>query len=167
MKEEGEEIGDAVVMILEDIPDELIADASRAAEILNIDPTGRRFEVVYGANATSRYEIAVLSRSVMEIMAEFGANKDLPLAEIHSGRASTTVYNHPDGGELQRMVHIEVGEQQPPDAYLAVKHRGYWFWIEDTDLATKSVFSFLNILTQLSSSSSGSFGPVVTIGAGN
>ena len=100
-------------------------------------------------------------------MAEFGASIDLPLAEIHSGRASTTVYNTPAGGELKRMVHISAGDKPPSDAYLSVKHRGYWFSIADTDLETKSAFSFLNVLTQLTSSSSGSFGPVITIGAGN
>jgi hypothetical protein len=34
----------------------------------------------------------------------------------------------------------------PADACAAVPYNGYWYWIDDTDIASKRTFTFLMIL---------------------
>ena len=74
-----------VILSLDSIPDDLLADAQRAAEILRIEPINRKFLVTYGGVGAGPEEIAVLSRSVMEIMAEFGETITVPHEHIESG----------------------------------------------------------------------------------
>ena len=157
--------GTQVLLLIDNVPPRLQAQASRAAEILQLDPTLRRYRVTYGSYASEPDEIAVLSRSVLEIMAEFGASIELPFQHLNSGWASSSLYQQP-GNQLPSLLSIRSGDEPPDNPYVAVQHQRQWFWIEQGDLASKEAFSFLNILTQLTATQTGVKGPVVTIGAG-
>ena len=58
------------------------------------------------------------------------------------------------------------GGLAPPDAYVAVPYRDHWFWIDDRDLASKRMFSFLLFMFSLAESGRAPQAPVVTISAG-
>ena len=58
------------------------------------------------------------------------------------------------------------GLLEPRDAFVAVAYDGDWFWIDNDDLATKRVFSFVMLLLSLSESSKPGQPPVITIPAG-
>ena len=50
------------------------------------------------------------------------------------------------GPELTRglfEVHVSSGHKPPPTAYVAVKYRGYWFYIDDRDQASKDTFDMV------------------------
>jgi len=42
-------------------------------------------------------------------------------------------------------------------------HRGHWYWIDDSDVASKSSFTFLLILFSLAETGPSSAAPVVTV----
>ena len=48
---------------------------------------------------------------------------------------------------------------------VAVKHRGYWFWIDDRDVPSKRGFSFLMVLFTLADTGERQNLPLVTIPA--
>ena len=52
------------------------------------------------------------------------------------------------------------------DSYVTAYYRGRWFWIEDTDLRSKQVFSFVIELLQLAQRTTAPSLPVVTIPSG-
>lgn len=158
--------GTQVILVIHNVPQELQDDALRAAEILQVDPALRNYRVVYGSFATEPDEIAVLSRSVLEIMVELGAGIKVPTSHETGGWASGSLYQRPDAVAFQDLIDIHSGEKRPPNPYVAIRHQGAWFWIEQHDLRSKESFSFLNILTQLTSTHTGVRGPVVTIGTG-
>ena len=56
--------------------------------------------------------------------------------------------------------------EKPADAFVTIRYRDYWFWIDDRDLTSKGVFSFLMFLFTLTESGSGQVSPVVTVPAG-
>jgi hypothetical protein len=60
-------------------------------------------------------------------------------------------------------VRIRFGNAAPEDAYAAVQYRGNWYWIDDRDSQSKSVFTFLMILFSLAETGQATAGPVVTV----
>jgi hypothetical protein len=46
-----------------------------------------------------------------------------------------------------------------------IRYRDYWFWIDDRDLPSKGVYSFLMFLFTLTESGGGQVSPVLTVPA--
>jgi len=66
-------------------------------------------------------------------------------------------------GEL---MHIHWSEQRPKNAYVTVSYRGRWFYIDDSDLTSKSTFSLLMQLFALQAGEIKSTAPVLTLPVG-
>ena len=60
-------------------------------------------------------------------------------------------------------MRIRSGLAAPPETYAAVPYKGYWYWIDDNDIASKRIFSFLLILFSLAETGQGAAAPVVTV----
>jgi hypothetical protein len=61
------------------------------------------------------------------------------------------------------LVHIRAAAQEPSDAYAAVPYKGHWYWIDDADISSKRVFTFLMILFSLAETGQSTAAPVVTV----
>jgi hypothetical protein len=141
-------------------------DIRTLSEILNIDGTGGELTLTFGSVARNRSEIALLTRSMAEIFSEIAATVEVPPQDIDEGRANPAppppdVPNRWD----EPMVRIHSGAQQPADAHAAVRYHGHWFWIDDRDLPSKTVFTFLLVLFSLAETGSAPTAPVITIPA--
>jgi hypothetical protein len=66
----------------------------------------------------------------------------------------------------QAPIDVRFSEKQPVDAFVAVRNRDFWFYIDDRDYDSKNTFSMLMVLISLAESGSARVGPLVTIGAG-
>jgi hypothetical protein len=60
-------------------------------------------------------------------------------------------------------VEIRSGTSVPETTYASVPYKGHWYWIEDTDLASKRTFTFLLILFSLAETGQSPAAPVVTV----
>lgn len=49
------------------------------------------------------------------------------------------------------------------NCYVAVPYKGYWYWIDETDVESKRIFTFLLILFSLAETGQSSAAPVVTV----
>ena len=65
-----------------------------------------------------------------------------------------------------KVMTIHSQEEEPQRAYLAVQHRGWWFYIADDDQTSKTTFSLLNILFSLQSASGKGKSPLLTLPVG-
>ena len=66
-------------------------------------------------------------------------------------------------GDLLR-VHSQ--SLPPGRAVVAVRHRGYWFYIDDTDLTSKSTFALLSQLFALQAGREAGGAPLLTLPVG-
>ena len=57
-------------------------------------------------------------------------------------------------------------QQRGLGAFIKVRHRKLWFWIDDTDMNSKRTFLSLVIFSTLAESSDGAQTPLLTIPAG-
>ncbi len=57
------------------------------------------------------------------------------------------------------------GARHRPNAYVAIQYKGHWFWIANTDIRSKSIFTGVMLLFSISDVGVRSAPPVVTVPA--
>ncbi len=154
--------GEAIVIALpdRDLSAQAQADAAQIRELLGIERTATEYHVTFGLTPRSPSEIALLTRSMLEIMIVYGVGIDLPAADRAEGRVTPGVASLAGAASL---VHIAFGGSPPADAYAAIPYRGRWFWIDDRDVRSKTRFTFLMILSSLAETGQATITPVVTV----
>lgn len=139
--------------------------AADLQELLGLDPTRREFQIVPGPFAERGTEIAIQTRSILQIMIDLGSYIDVPDSDAAEGR----VFRFQRTAEQERLfpqpIRVREGVSQPSDFYTAVEYRNRWFWIEDQDFQSKLAFNFLLLSLALTESAPSSSAPLVTIPA--
>lgn len=146
----------------------MTAEIRALLEILGLDPGVGEYSLVFGNLARDSREIAMLTRSMMEIMLEIGFEVEAPADHVAEGRAVRGYQDLDDGGvPPDPLVRIYSDPRKPGDAFVSVRYRGHWFWIEDRDFHSKRTFSFLMILFSLAETGRTGGGALVTVSAGD
>lgn len=140
------------------------ADIAYVKRLLGLDRKEVEFRVVYGLLPSDDKELAILSRNVLQVLGHLGAYIEVPEAHVAEKRASPTHRDEPAGDmTVRQLIRIMSSEQQPADAFLAVPYRQHWFWIDDRDLQSKQIFSFLMFIFTLVESGGNAGAPLVTV----
>ncbi|MBW8328328.1 MAG: hypothetical protein K0M48_03980 [Thiobacillus sp.] len=156
--------GSAVVIVLRrgNTHPALIEDSRRVQQLLGLEGDVSEFEITYGLLPRSGSEVAMLSRSMLELMLELGFGIEVPEADFKVGRVIPG-RRQADSTPYTPLARIRSGAEAPADAYVAVPYRGHWYWIDDSDVASKSTFTFLLILFSLAETGQSAAVPVVTV----
>ena len=150
----------------QDISPELISARNSVRRILGLAPDTQEFKVVYGSIARNDKEIAILSRSMLEIIIELASYVEVPEKHINEGRTYESLLDQMDvSKEFGPLIEVDSDKSKPDDDFIAVRYKDYWFWIEDKDLRSKRTFAFLWLLFSFTETEKG-YAPVVTIDAG-
>jgi hypothetical protein len=137
-------------------------DSLRIRSLLGLPEDGNEFEISYGLMPRKPNEVAVLTRSMMEIMLQLGFGIELPAEHAAGGRALPGQWQA-GRAQAEPLVRIRSGTAAPAEAYAAVSYKGYWYWIDDDDIASKRIFTFLMILFSLAETGQTTAAPVVTV----
>jgi hypothetical protein len=166
--EEGPAQKDGTVFILRKkrlIP-EIAAKISTAKRLLGLNPDENEFKIAYGSTPRDDNEIAVLSRSMLEIIVEMASYIEVPEVHLAEGRSYATILDQMDvSAEFGPLIEIHSDESKPRDDFVAVEYHDNWFWIDDRDLRSKRMFSFLLLLFAFTEKES-AIAPLVTIPTG-
>jgi hypothetical protein len=105
--------------------------------------------------------IAISTRSTFALVQVLQAAVEVP--EEHATEGLTIKYPAP--GLVGKNIRIRSSKDEPKRAAVAVKHRGYWFYIDDANLNTKMFYKVVRMLWSVSiaSSSDQKAAPVLTI----
>lgn len=163
LRREGKE-GEARIIVYttgEGITDEIAADLHFLQESLGLDPDVKEYELSYGLVSDKKNEIVVLTSSILEIMNELAWRIDVPPQHVEEGRTGSTFQE--TGPAVNPLIRVHYSEEEPEDRFVAVKNRGYWYYIDDRDMISKRTFSMVQIVLSLTDSGDVSKGPVVTI----
>ncbi|THG85723.1 hypothetical protein E5198_03395 [Pseudomonas sp. A-1] len=134
------------------------------ATILGLDPEAREYQVSYGTVAGSDREIALLTRSIYEILVDIASFISVPEAHVAERRVRPTAEGDiGPSGAIPPLIRIASSAQQPADAFVAVPYQGYWFYIDNRDIPSKQVFSSIMFLFTFVETRSHEAAPILTI----
>lgn len=126
-----------------------------------------KYQVGYGVCFTDSKTLNVVTRSMTDIL--FYVSQAVEVPAVHKEKNLITITRKPDGtpfdwGQLhQEQIKIRSSKEEPENAYIAIQYRGYWFYLEDSDLDSKSTFLLLEILGDLQAGTTPSAAPVLTL----
>ena len=168
VKKQGS-LSDSTVIVIrrENVAPEIRAASKELAELLGIDPHAGEYTISFGEVARGDRELAILTRSTLAIMVEMAGQVRVPAPHIADGRTIPSLADREAGNlEVRRFVDIHSGTDRPADAFVAVRYRDHWFWIDDRDFESKRTFAYLMLLFSLTESGGKEGLPLVTIPAG-
>jgi len=164
-KKREKEKEEATLMVIRAVRDPAVEILSaEVRKLLGLDPLGREFSVVYGAVPKDDKEIAILTRSILEVIVDISADIEVPASHVKEKRVGPTyVEEAVRDGKILPLIRIHSSSGKPDDAFVSVSYRGFHFWIDDRDLMSKKIFSFLMFVFTLVETGEKGTAPIVTV----
>ncbi len=141
----------------------------RLRELLELPTGASEFEISDAVLDRGESEIGVVGRSLMGTLFFLSQSVEVPSAHEEAGWV--TVTRHTDGSRFDwdelsgRLLRVHTSPDMPTNAFVKVLYRGHWFYLDDSDLNSKTSFGLLKYLFSLQSEPS-SAAPLLTLSAG-
>lgn len=149
----------------EEISPETLADIKELRRLLHLNQDAHEFKLVYAPVASDDSEVAVTTRSVFSLMKNMAAQVEVPDDDLTSHRAFAGFEQGLDPKNVLRLIRIHSAKSRPADAFVSVFYRNSYFWIDDTDLPSKQMFSLMMMFFTLADSGERQNLPLITIPA--
>src|SRR5262249_25943319 len=147
-------------------PPEFRPERDKVRKILRLNPQKSQFHIIYGSAADSDDVIAIHTRSGMQILIELSSTVNAPEDHVREGRAAPPAPRLAEGhGAMPPVMRIASGRSKPETPFTTIAYRDHWYWIDDSDLRSKGVFTFLLILMTLADTGEKTPPPQLTIQA--
>lgn len=148
----------------DDVPPDIAAKTAEIRRLLKLPPDREKFTLTYSPMRGTEGELAVNSRSMLQIMQAFASHLDVPEAHLKDRSAWRSVDDAGPEGRPQG-VRIHSGKVKPAAAFAAVSYRDYWFWVDNGDLQTKRALTVIMFFFTLSDTGTNEKLPLITIPA--
>ena len=143
---------------------EIAEKSMEIRRLLGLSPDQQRFVLTYSPARGSAEELAVNSRSMLQIMKAFSSYLDVPEEHLRDHRAMPA-FEHVSPEARKDVVRINSGKERPAAPFAAVHYRDYWYWVDDGDWPSKRALTAIMFFFTLVESGGGENLPVVTIPA--
>lgn len=147
-----------------------IADTGELMDLLGLPKENRGagkmvIPVYFGIRADESWRVGITTRSTYNLAEIMRAAVEVPEEHANAGLA----IDYPNPGPACKGIRIQSSSGKPKGRSLAVQYRGYWFWIDESDLETKAVFRFMRSLWSMSiaGATNHASGPVLTLPVAN
>ena len=144
-----------------------VAIAEKGAEIrrlLKLLPNQQKFVLAYSPMRGTDNELAVNSRSILQIMQAFASFLEVPQAHLKDHSATPGLENSASESPRTK-VRIHSSKEKPVAAFAAVRYHDHWFWIDNGDLQTKRALTAVMFFFTLAETGSPEKLPLITIPA--
>lgn len=148
----------------DDVPADVAEKSAEIRRLLKLAAEPQKFVLTYSPMRGTDNELAVYSRSMMQIMGTFSTYLDVPEAHLKDRSAIPTVENLAQESQ-PKGARIYSGKNKPASAFAAVYYRDHWFWVENGDwLAKRALTAVMFFFSLLESGETGKL-PLITIPA--
>ena len=156
-------------------------DGKRVIKLLNLQPTPLKriwtfapSRVVDGTDFENvgddpRPEIKMRMRSFYSVLNLLAYGINIPPKDEEEGRAFTKAsydqaVRESRAVDLSDKFVVQSSSERPANAFVAVKHRGSWFYVDDRDHVSKRLFNAVYDLFNMEiAPSGGGGGPILTV----
>jgi len=139
--------------------------------ILGLNPDKLIFPIIPAAGGSAADSIVLRFRSFSGVMYFLSHSVQVPDADVAAGRVTVTMDDAGLPFDWQQVTEgllaIKTSAGQPENAAVAVNYRNSWFYIDDSDLESKSTFTLLGQVYQLQAGEAKSVAPMLTLPVGN
>jgi hypothetical protein len=148
------------------ISPDLAAKIAEVRALLHLVRPAQGYAVRYGGYSGKSDEIAISTRSMLQLMLELGVLAQVPEVDVAAGKAVPGATSTPAAGApTAPLLNILSGTSLPSEVHVAVPYKGRWFWISDNDVRSKLIFGSVMLLFSISDVGVRSAPPVVTVPA--
>ncbi|WP_375739245.1 hypothetical protein [Pseudomonas boanensis] len=148
----------------DDVAPEILEKQKDVRRLLHLSEGRERFVLKYSPARGEEDELAVNSRSMLQIMTAFSSYIDVPQEHLNDQSAVPTVEKGSVENRVSR-IFIRSGKEKPEHAYTTVHYRDHWFWIDDTNWQAKRALAAIMFFFTLSETGSNDKLPLITIPA--
>jgi hypothetical protein len=148
--------------------------------LLNLVPGLQRYELLAQAGVPDPQlfpsppsaALRFVPRSTAQVYAYLANGVEVPPEHLNCGLVTLPVGEGGqvfDAREVTRglfEVHACKGHKPPAGAYVAVKYRGYWYYLDDGDVQSKATFALMLQLSRLNFGTSRRAAPLLTLPVG-
>jgi len=132
-----------------------LEDIAEVRRLLELPSTTNEFKVTSFPFKRRPFEVGLRGRTLLGTMFYLSQGVDVPAVDVTKGLVGQT--RNPDGSAFDwspvvgKLFRIRTAETRPTSAWLAVKHRGHWFYVGEDDRETRTTFNLLNLLFYMQS----------------
>jgi hypothetical protein len=148
----------------DDVPPEIAEKTGEIRRLLKLPPDQQRLVLTYSPMRGAENELAVNSRSMLQIMQAFASYVDVPEADVAAHRA-VPAFENAATDPRRDAVKIHSSEEKPANAFAAVQYHGHWFWVDDGDWQTKRALTAVMFFFTLAETGDNDKLPLITIPA--
>ena len=145
--------------------------ALKLARVVNAVPGKTTYLLTHFPTPDQVDYLRVVPRSFLGIMSYLSQSIEIPRKDILKGKVTLTKTLKDEDFDWSKvtgeLLTIRSSNDEPLQAKVRVNYRDVWFYIDDSDLNSKSTFSLLTQIYSLQSGSIKSTEPVLTIGVGS
>ena len=145
---------------------EMEALSLEVRKMLGLDPQATDIQVVYGAIPQNDKELAILTRSILEVIIDLSGDIEVPAADVQEKRVAPTFAVLGGVEKIRPLIQVRSSAEKPGDPFVYVRYRNSYFSIDDRDLFSKKLFSFLMFVFTLVETGEKGTTPIVTIPSG-
>jgi hypothetical protein len=164
--EENKEKGSTAVLFFrrDDVSADTVEKTAEIRRLLKLPAEPQKFALTYSPVRGTTNELAVNSRSMLQIMGAFASYLDVPEAHLKD-HSALPAFENTAPESRQNQVRIHSGREKPANAFAAVHYHGYWFWIDDGDWQTKRAMTAIMFFFTLAETGDSGKLPLITIPA--
>ena len=137
-----------------------LEQVSEVKTLLGLAKDKNEFKIVFSPISGQPDELAVNSRSILQMMAALATFVQIPGQDIADGAATPA----PEPTQwAQPLLRVFSGPAQPSNAFVSVYYQNHWFWIDNRDWKSKRTLSTVLFLFTLTDTDVSGRVPVLTI----
>jgi hypothetical protein len=165
VEESKDQAATAVMFFRQDnLPPELLEKSHEIRRLLKLPEDQMKFTLVYSPVAGPGDELAVGSRSMLQIMSAMASYTEVPESDLKEGRATPSMLPADRVGNSDP-VRIKCNKDKPANAFAVVQYRDQWFWVDDRDWRSKRAFTAIMFLFTMVETGASEKLPLITIPA--
>jgi hypothetical protein len=162
-RDEDDQETNLLIIHKQALSEESEAAFAELAGLLGLQQGLDSYTTKYGYLPADDTEIAMITRSMLQIIITLATQVTVPEEHVASGRTVPSVATN--AGSARGRLQVHCGDGAPEDAFVSVRYRDTWYWIDDGDFASKVTFTFVMVLFSLTESGDDRGLPLVTIPA--